>query len=105
MTMATLLSKKMKNKIKASLALIIMNNSKYNWQVTYSRKENDKNKKYHIGLYEFFEEAVFVRKTVELLLKGEFVRSDKFPRIKLAEDKEKELKEQTIKKLKEKKLL
>ena len=80
-------------------------NSKYNWQVTYSRKEKGKNKKYHIGLYEFFEEAVFVRKTVELLLKGEFVRLDKFPRIKLAEDKEKELKEQTIKKLKEKKLL
>ena len=80
-------------------------NSEYNWQVTYSRRENDKNKKYHIGLYKTFEEAVFVRKTVELLLKGEFVRLDKFPRIKLAKNKEKELKEQTVKKLKEKKLL
>lgn len=39
------------------------------------------------------------------LLKGEFVRLDKFPRIKLAENREEELKEQTIKKLKEKKLL
>lgn len=57
-----------------------------------------------MGILNGYVYVIFVRKTVELLLKGEFVRLDKFPRIKLAEDKE-ELKEQTIKKLKEKKLL